>query len=190
MLSSRRPSGELDRTLRMRVVMDSLRRIVRELRLSAREVERGAKISSAQLFVLETLADEAPCSIATLSERTLTDPSSVSVVTKRLVDAKLVSRKDSADDARQAALALTAAGRRLISRYPDPTQARLLGAMAELSQSELSALSLGLAALVRGMGMEEATPRMFFEDEAPPARRAPSRAGQRASRRATTHARG
>ncbi len=150
----------------MRVVMDSLRRIVRELRLSASSAERGAGISSAQLFVLQALAEEPASSLSDLTERTLTDQSSVSVVVKRLVDRKLVARRGSELDARRVELSLTARGRKVIARVPDPTQARLLGALGRLSPLDLARLTTGLLAVVRQMGLEEASPRMFFEEDA------------------------
>src|SRR6516165_4152555 len=91
----------------VRAVMDSLRRIVRGLRLSARDAERSAGISGAQLFVLQSLAEERASSLNDLADRTLTDQSSVSVVVKRLTDRKLVARKAAADDARRIELSLT-----------------------------------------------------------------------------------
>jgi len=158
--------------------MNGLRRVVRDLRLSARGAERSAGISGAQLFVLQALSQEPASSLNELAERTLTDQSSVSVVVKRLADRKLVARRPSSDDARRLELSVTSAGKRLLSRCPEPTQARLLDALARLSPGELTHLTAGLAALVREMGIEHAPPRMLFDDEAPGAhipRAAPTR---------------
>src|SRR5580692_3701743 len=77
----------------IRSVVDGLRRIFRELRLSARGAERGAGISGAQLFVLQSLAQGSAASLNELADRTLTDQSSVSVVVKRLVTRGMVARK-------------------------------------------------------------------------------------------------
>ncbi|HEY8038675.1 MAG TPA: MarR family winged helix-turn-helix transcriptional regulator [Polyangiaceae bacterium] len=145
--------------------MDGLRRIVRDLRLSARDAERSAGISGAQLFVLQALTDESASSLNELADRTLTDQSSVSVVVKRLADQKLVARKPSAVDARRIELSLTAAGRRLLARCPEPTQARLVTALRRLAAGELASLTAGIGALVRGMGIEDDAPRMLFDDE-------------------------
>jgi DNA-binding MarR family transcriptional regulator len=150
--------------------MDALRRIVRELRLSARDAERAAGISGAQLFVLQSLAAGAAASLNDLASRTLTDQSSVSVVVKRLVDAKLVARKASPRDARRIELSLTPAGRRLLVRCPEPTQARIVVALGKLRTSELSELTKGLSALVREMGIEAEPPRMLFDESPPRAR--------------------
>jgi DNA-binding MarR family transcriptional regulator len=155
-----------------RVVMDALRRIVRDLRLSARGAERLAGISGAQLFVLQSLASGAAASLNDLAARTLTDQSSVSVVVKRLVDAKLVARKASQEDGRRIELNLTPAGRRLLARCPEPTQARILDALGQMQPAELSDLTRGLGALIREMGIAEEVPRMFFEEGPSPVRKA------------------
>jgi DNA-binding MarR family transcriptional regulator len=152
--------------------MDSLRRIVRGLRLTARDAERSAGISGAQLFVLQALAQERASSLNDLADRTLTDQSSVSVVVKRLTDRKLVSRKAATDDARRIELSLTAAGRRLLARCPEPTQAHLVRALRRLEATELNGLTAGVVALVREMDLEDAAPRMLFDDVDSPKGRA------------------
>ena len=147
-----------------RTIMDSLRLVVRDLRLSAREAERVAHITGAQLFVLQQLEGGRAYSLNELAERTMTDQSSVSVVVKRLVEAKLVSRKASPKDARRLELTLTPAGKKLVARCPEPTQVRLLGALKRLTPAEVDGLDAGLVALVREMGIADARAAMFFED--------------------------
>ena len=169
----------------VRAVLDSLRRVVRDLRLSARDAERIAGISGAQLFVLQTLATAPAASINDLAERTMTDQSSVSVVVRRLVERKLVVRKPSPEDSRRVELELSARGRKLLARCPEPTQARLLASLRRLAPAELSSLTAGMAALVREMGIEKDAARMFFEESsaaapAPVRRRARGRADESA----------
>jgi DNA-binding MarR family transcriptional regulator len=147
--------------------MDALRRVVRALRLTARDAERSAGISGAQLFVLQSLADQPASSLNDLAERTLTDQSSVSVVVKRLTARKLVARKASPVDARRVELSLTPAGRRLLARCPEPTQARLVLSLKRLETRELDDITKGLTALVREMGIQDAAPEMLFDDETP-----------------------
>jgi DNA-binding MarR family transcriptional regulator len=127
-------------------------------------------MSGAQLFVLQTLADAAASSLNDLAERTLTDQSSVSVVVSRLSDRKLLHRRPSSLDARRVELALTPAGRRVLERCPEPTQARLLAAVRRLTDPELDALTSGLTALIREMGIANAAARMFFDEEGATAR--------------------
>jgi len=149
----------------LKTVLDSLRLIVRDLRLSAREAERVARITGAQLFVLQQLQDGGTLSLGELAERTMTDQSSVSVVVKKLVSAKLVARKPSKADARRLELSLTPAGKKLLARCPEPTQVRLVAALKRLAPNEVEGLTSGLSALVREMGLESDAPApLFFED--------------------------
>ncbi len=146
----------------MRVALDSLRRVVRALRLSASEAERTLGISVAQLFVLQQLAG-GPRSIGQLAAETLTDPSSVSVVARRLVEHGLVSRKAARDDARRAELTLTGAGKRVLARAPQAAQSRLVEAIAQLPDRRRRELACGLADVARAIGAGDAT--LFFEDD-------------------------
>jgi DNA-binding MarR family transcriptional regulator len=165
------------RTTSGRRVMNALRRIVRDLRLGTRSAERTAGVSGAQLFVLQALDEQPAASLNDLAERTLTDQSSVSVVVHRLTARKLVASRVSRVDARRVELSLTAAGRRLLARCPEPTQARLVAALERLSPTKLAGLTQGLDALVQQMGITGAAPRMFFDEDAR------TRRSARASRR-------
>lgn len=63
-------------------VVDALRSIVQSLRISGRLVEQQVGISSAQLYILEELAERPAQSINELAERTFTHQSSVSMVVR------------------------------------------------------------------------------------------------------------
>jgi len=128
-----------------RAILNDLRLLVRELRVSARDAEKRLGISGAQLFVLQCLGRDDVLSMNELAERTHTDQSSVSVVVSRLVHRKLV-------------------------RFtPEANQARLAQALAAMSPQGCDRLARGLQELVTQMGIEGA-PRMFFEDDDSPAR--------------------
>ena len=153
------------RTSDIRTVLDSLRRIVQSLRVSARAAERLHGISGAQLFVLQQLAEDGPHSVGSLAARTFTHQSSVSVVVSRLVERGLVQRRDGTDDARRTEVALTARGRALLRRAPEAAQARLIAGLRRLAPHERHAVANGLAALVLAMGVLGQAPSLFFEEQ-------------------------
>ncbi|HLK11986.1 MAG TPA: MarR family transcriptional regulator [Candidatus Binatia bacterium] len=153
------------RTEELRAVMDALRRLVRALRLSARAAEKAIGISGAQLFVLQQLAAAPAESLGALAARTHTDQSSVSVVVRRLVERGLVARRSATADARRIEIALTAAGRALLRRAPEPAQTRLLDALQRLSPPRRRVLARALAEIARAAEPEANAPGMFFEDE-------------------------
>ena len=133
------------------VILDTLRSIVRELRLASREAEQRVGIHGAQLHALRQLADHPATSLTELADRTHTDISSVSVVVSRLVEQGLVARKSADDDRRRLSLDLTARGRSLLRRAPETGTSRLLRAGAHLSDREVHTLASGLEKLVSGL---------------------------------------
>jgi DNA-binding MarR family transcriptional regulator len=147
-------------------VLDSVRRIVRALRQSSRQAEQDLGLSGAQLFVLQKLAAaEGPLSLGTLAERTLTHPSSVSVVVGRLVERGFALRAAAPDDGRRLEVRLSPDGRAFLERAsPTTAQERLAHAVDALPPAKRQSLAELLATIVSeaGFAVEEAT--MFFEE--------------------------
>ena len=154
------------------LVVDALRRIVHELRVTTHRAEDEVGLSGAQLFVLRELAAEPGISIRRLSQRTLTDPSSVSVVVARLVERGFITRKSDASDARRSVLAVSAKGRALLTRAPEPFQARLFAALRELPAARLREIRLGLAHVIETTAVaSDGTAPPFFEETSPKKRK-------------------
>jgi DNA-binding MarR family transcriptional regulator len=147
-----------------RRILDSIRRIVQGLRVSSRAAEQEFGLSSAQLFVLQKLAESDAASVNELAARTLTHQSSVSVVVQKLVDRGLISRSPAEEDARRVMLSLTPAGRRLISRSPQATQDALIAAIERFSPRQRRNLATLLETLAAGAAGDALPPPMFFED--------------------------
>lgn len=162
-----------------KTVLDALRRLVRSFRVGASE---GGP-SPAQRFVLERLAEHPGASIGELARMTHTDQSSVSVVVSRLVEAGLVERKRSEDDARRAELSLTTRGRALARKSVPSGQAQLLDGIASLPAARRAALARELEALVEAMGIGEEPAGMFFESTGRPRARPATSAPKTAARR-------
>ncbi|MBK9031540.1 MAG: MarR family transcriptional regulator [Myxococcales bacterium] len=148
-------------------VMVALRRIVRHLRLADRQIEAASGVSAAQLFVLHTLVDSGPLSLAEVAERSLTDHSSVSTVVSRLVKRGLVSRRTSPSDRRRLDLRITAAGRQVIATAPPMPQPRIITAIRTMPAARRAEMVSMLECLAAAMGADEVAPRMLFEDEQP-----------------------
>ena len=168
-----RDNPELTRTL------DSIRRIIRVLRRSSRQIERQLGIGGAQLFVLQQLADAPASSINELADRTHTHQSSVSVVIRRLVEQGLVTRRSASSDRRRRELKLTAAGKRLVDRAPVPGQVRLIEGLLALTEADRRTLERLLGRVVQGMGAAAEIPEMIFADEGSPPIQPPRSRGRR-----------
>lgn len=145
--------------------LDSLRRIIRALRVSSRRAERELGVSGAQLFVLQRLAEGPAGSVNELAERTHTHQSSVSVVVRRLVERGLVSRRRSPTDQRRVELALSAAGRRVLQGSRPAAHVRLADAMRRLPRDRRTRLAALLRELVALMGAADESASMMFDDD-------------------------
>ncbi|OJY31408.1 MAG: hypothetical protein BGO98_15180 [Myxococcales bacterium 68-20] len=152
-------------------ILDDLRRIVRVLRESSRASERALGVTGAQLFALKTIAQSPGVSLSELANRTRTHQSTVSVVVKRLIAARLVSRVTSTSDGRRVELAATAKGRALLAKAPLAAQERLIEGIEQLPRKHGELLATSLHRLVVAMQLDEEAPVMFFEDDTVPASR-------------------
>jgi len=148
----------------VREVLNSLRKIVRSLRVSSRAAEQRVGLSGAQLFVLSCLARQSPCSVNELAARTATDQSSVSVVVSRLVSLGHVRRTTSKTDRRSVDLSLTRSGRVLLESAPEAAQDRLIASLSQLPRAELKTLSRLLGKVVEVADVAEQVPSLFFEE--------------------------
>ena len=160
-----RPSTAAEDDSDLDTVLNSLRRIVRAIRVSSHGAETSLGISGAQLFVLQQITARPAASLREVAEWTHTDQSSVSVVVSRLVRRKLVARRTSAEDSRRAELTVTALGLKLLSKAPDLAQNRLVHALRTLAPRDLRVTARSLELISNTMGAGNGPPHMFFEGE-------------------------
>jgi DNA-binding MarR family transcriptional regulator len=159
-------------------VMDGLRRMVRVLSASARELSRRGGVSGAQLFVLRQIAASPGLSVGDVVARTLSRQSTVSEVVGRLVERRLVERRPGARDARQTALTLTARGRRLMESSEPTAQEQLARGLRALPPAQLAQLAEAFDAWLAASDLADVPATMFFEEAARPAQTRPRRASR------------
>jgi DNA-binding MarR family transcriptional regulator len=165
----------------VRGALDALRRIIQALRLAAPDATRRGRLSSAQLFALQQIAEHPGASVNDVAALTFTHQSSVSVVIQRLVARRLVAKVVVDEDRRRQRLAVTARGRRALADTPVVVQERLIGAITGLPSAKRRALADTLATVARAVTPRDAGthPPMLLEESS---RRA--RSGSRSVRRA------
>jgi len=145
--------------------MDGLRRLVRVLRSANSDTHRLAGITSAQLFVLRSIAEHPGLSLDDVVRRTLTTQSTVSEVVARLVARGLVSSEPARNDRRRVALRVTPHGERLIAESGLPIQDTLITALRSLPVPQQEAIADGLAAWLTAANLAGVVPSMFFESD-------------------------
>jgi DNA-binding MarR family transcriptional regulator len=151
-------------------ILDSIRRLVRLLRVSDRQAQAELGISGAQLFVLTELGKTPALSLNDLASRTLTDQSSVSVVVTRLVEAGLVTRDRDERDARRLVLHLTKSGRALLRKAPPVAQERLLNVFDRMPEEERRRFADTFETIIDSVGAGDGPAPMIFEEEPDPTR--------------------
>lgn len=145
-------------------ILDSIRRLVRLLRLTDRASQTELGLSAAQLFVVQELGKTPAISLSDLAERTRTDQSSVSVVVSRLVEAGFVSRDRDRRDARRLVLNLTKTGRAVADKSPPVAQEKILEALDRLPPAERRKFADVFERIVDELGGPKGAPPMLFED--------------------------
>ena len=148
--------------------MDGLRRLVRVLRSANSDTHRQAGITSAQIFVLRSIAEHPGLSLDDVVRRTLTTQSTASEVVARLVSRGLVTSEPAENDRRRIALRVTPAGDHIIAVCEPPVQDTLIVALRSLPAPQQEAIAGGLAAWLAAANLAGVVPSMFFEsDESP-----------------------
>jgi DNA-binding MarR family transcriptional regulator len=145
--------------------MNSVRSIVRALRINTRAVELKMGISLAQLFVLQQLAERSADSLNELAERTATHQSSVSVVVRRLVERGFVSRTPSTTDKRRIEIAVTPSGRELLAGAPTTVSMQLMDALHRMGREDRDSLADLLERWLKSAHIDFASPPMVGEDD-------------------------
>jgi DNA-binding MarR family transcriptional regulator len=157
--------------------INALRRMVRGLRTAAETVERGSRVSAAQLFVLSELAQVPDQSVKDLAAVTMTTHSTVSQVVGQLIANGLVTRSADTSDGRRSVLRLTRQGTNLVRKAPRAIQEDLIDGFGTLRPSERRGLASGLEKWLVASGLGGVPSTMLFEKPALSKRR--TRSGKR-----------
>jgi MarR family transcriptional regulator, organic hydroperoxide resistance regulator len=148
-------------------ILNSIRQLVRALRLFDRETQTRYGITAAQMFVLHALEDNDGLSLTALADRTATDQSSASVVVQRLVEGGYVTRTPRPDDRRHIELRLTTKGRGVIRKSPPPAQQKILAIVEAMPARDRKQFASLLEGFVGAFGRRGARTPMLFEEEPP-----------------------
>jgi len=146
--------------------INALRKFVRGLRSAAESVEREVKISAAQLFVLNELAQQPDQSVKDLAARTMTTHSTVSEVVAQLIAKGLVTRTSDARDARRSVLRLSKQGSRTVKTAPRAIQEDLIEGFGSLRPSVRRGIANGLEKWLEASGLGNVPSTMLFEKPA------------------------
>ena len=140
----RRPALELKALQGFRVVFGSARRYDAHVR-------RATGIPGSLLWALSEIEQAAGMSVGDLSAGMALHQTTASNLVNDLVQHGLIDRTRGSQDRRIVRLAVSAKGRKLLQRAPQPHAGLLVDGLKRLNARQLSQLSHGLGALVEGM---------------------------------------
>ncbi|MCG3115459.1 MAG: MarR family transcriptional regulator [Candidatus Manganitrophus sp. SA1] len=146
-------------------IVQSFRRIFKAIHQYSEEVLKEFGVTGPQLWLLKTLREEGGTSVGELSEKMYLHISTVSGIIDRLEAKGYVVRKREAPDRRVVTVHLTAAGKRIVDRAPEPSQGKLLYSLQTLSEKEVLEMHDALQKIVRLMELEQIEAKFFFSEE-------------------------
>lgn len=145
-------------------ILDSIRRLVRLLRLTDRAAQSELGLSGAQLFVLHELGKTPALSLSELAEKTRTDQSSVSVVVSRLVESGYVTRDRDHRDGRRLVLTLTTQGRAIADKSTPVAQEKIIEALERMAPAERRRFADTFGKIIEEIGEARGVAPMLFEE--------------------------
>ncbi len=148
-------------------ILDSIRRLVRLLRLTDRAVQTELGLSGAQLFVVHELGKTEAMSLSELAEKTRTDQSSVSVVVSRLVESGYIMRERDRRDARRLVLTLTTSGRAVAEKSPPVAQVKILEVLDRMQPAERRRFADLFTRVIEDLGESSGAAPMMFDEMEP-----------------------
>ncbi|MFZ5477588.1 MAG: MarR family winged helix-turn-helix transcriptional regulator [Myxococcota bacterium] len=131
--------------------LDRLWALDRGLEAVSRVMHARIGVTGPQRFVLRMIGRDPGLTAGTLARRLHDHPSTLTAALKRLVEQRLVARREDPEDHRRVRLHLTAAGKRLDEIREGTVEAAVRGALAGMSAEEAEALRAGLAALAEAL---------------------------------------
>jgi MarR family transcriptional regulator, organic hydroperoxide resistance regulator len=146
-------------------IMQSLRRIFKAIQDYSHEVSEKFGITGPQLWALKTISQNESLSLSDLSERMYLHPSTMTGVIDRLERKGYVTRSRDKVDRRVIYVQLSAEGKRLAKRAPNPAQGKMIYGLKHLKKGELNLIYDSVQKLVKIMEVENVKVIFFFDRE-------------------------
>jgi DNA-binding MarR family transcriptional regulator len=149
--ATRKNSSRADKMDLALGVLGKFREVFRAAKVHFGTVHKSVGVSGAQLWALWELHREPGLRVTELASRLSLRQSTVSNLIEQLSKAKHLKRKRNDTDQRVVRLYLTASGRRLVERAPQPARGVLPDALESLDAKTLMHLDVQLRTLLRAM---------------------------------------
>jgi DNA-binding MarR family transcriptional regulator len=146
-------------------IMQSLRRIFKAIQDYSHKVFEEFGITGPQLWALKTISQNESLSLSDLGKRMYLHPSTITGVIDRLEKKRYVARIRDQVDRRVIYVQLTAEGKRLAKRAPNPAQGKMIYGLKNLKRRELNLIYDSVQKLVKIMEAQNVKVTFFFDQE-------------------------
>jgi DNA-binding MarR family transcriptional regulator len=126
--------------------------------LFSRQTLRDFGVSGPQIWALRTIDEGSVVSMGELAQRMHLHMSTISGIIDRLESGRLVTRERSSADARVMELRLTARGRSLLAKAPEPPRSKAARGLQRLSPKDLTRVHSALLLIAQAMDVEFTAP--------------------------------
>jgi MarR family transcriptional regulator, organic hydroperoxide resistance regulator len=156
---------QIGRDVAISEIMQSLRRIFKAIQDYSHEVSEKFGITGPQLWALKTISQNESLSLSDLGKRMYLHPSTITGVIDRLEKKRYVTRIRDQVDRRVIYVQLTAEGKRLAKRAPNPAQGKMIYGLKSLKRRELNLIYDSVGKLVKIMEAQNVKVTFFFDQE-------------------------
>jgi MarR family transcriptional regulator, organic hydroperoxide resistance regulator len=156
---------QIGRDVAISEIMQSLRRIFKAIQDYSHEVSEKFGITGPQLWALKTISQNESLSLSDLGKRMYLHPSTITGVIDRLEKKRYVIRIRDQVDRRVIYVQLTAEGKRLAKRAPNPAQGKMIYGLRNLKRRELNLIYNSVQKLVKIMEAQNVKVTFFFDQE-------------------------
>lgn len=151
-VAGRSRKAGLDETVEM------LHRIFQAIDVFSRQALRDFGVTGPQIWALRTIAESQVVRMGDLAQRMHLHMSTVTGIIDRLEAGRLVTRVRGAVDARVMEIRLTAKGRSILARAPEPPRSKAARGLQRLSTKDLQSVRAALLMIARAMDVDLTRP--------------------------------
>lgn len=136
------------------VLLQQFRVVLKSVKTHFQQVERVTGVGGSQVWALSLVAAQPGITVGELARALSVRQPTASVLSRHLVQQRLIESVPHPQDRRSVQLYPTAAGQLLLQRAPQPFSGVLPKALAELDTQTQRRLSADLGALIHAMGAD------------------------------------
>lgn len=152
MTTERSPRSDREETLSQAVEM--LHQIFQAVDVFSRQTLRDFGVTGPQIWALRTIEEAGIATMGDLSQGMHLHMSTITGIIDRLEAAKLVNRERSSSDARVTELSLTAKGRIILAKAPEPPRSKAARGLRRLTPKQLRQVRSSLIHIAEAMDVD------------------------------------